>query len=323
MDIVLTFSDNIAGIVTPITLSTVTLRPASSATPAIAISGSWFTDTQWRGDYVAPASPGTYCLNISGEIVDKIGNVMPVPYTYTFKVLREAKVEEVVGPAGGTVSMEGVVDVDIPEGALDTSELISIEMVTDPPPTEGLTATSICLRLGPSGLLFDEPVTVTVYYTAGDIEGIKENNLTIYVWDEVMNRWRRVGGTVYSNENKVVFTVNHFSIFLLAEEVAAEYTFDVTLSRNPFLSSEGTFFMYKLPKAGKVTLKIYDATGDLVRTLLDGAHREKGLYEGDVKWYGDDDFGNFVGTGIYIYKFEVKYDSGGSDREINTVGVIK
>jgi len=197
-------------------------------------------------------------------------------------------------------------------------------MVTDPPPTEGLTATSICLRLGPSGLLFNEPVTITVYYTDGDIEGISnEENLTIYVWDEVMNRWRIVGGTVDPDENKVVFTVNHFSIFLLAEEVAAEYTFDVTLSRNPFLSSEGTFFMYKLPRAGKITLKIYDATGDLVRTLLDGAHREAGLYEGDVRWDGDDDFGNFVGTGIYIYKFEVKYDSGGSDREINTVGVIK
>jgi len=290
-------------------------------TYSVELSGP--TGRTWTGIFEPSEAlaAGEYHVRVSGA-TDRVGNVMDPDTSYTFTVIT-GKVEQVIGPAGGTVSMEGVVDVEIPEGALDTQQTISIEMVTDPPATEPLTATSICLRLGPSGLVFSKSVTITVYYTDGDIEGMNEDNLTIYVWDEVASKWRRVGGTVYPDENKVVFTVNHFSIFLLAEEAAAEYTFDVTLSRNPFLSSEGTFFMYKLPKTGKVTLKIYDATGDLVRTLLDGVSRDAGLYEADVKWDGDDDFGSFVGTGIYIYKFEVKYDGGGSDKEINTVGVIK
>jgi flagellar hook assembly protein FlgD len=51
-----------------------------------------------------------------------------------------------------------------------------------------------------------------------------------------------------------------------------------------------------------VTLKIYDLSGRLVRTLIDGDLREGGYHA--VRWNGNDENGDSVGSGMYIYKME-------------------
>jgi hypothetical protein len=61
---------------------------------------------------------------------------------------------------------------------------------------------------------------------------------------------------------------------------------------NPF--NPVTTINFTLPKAGKVSLKIYNMLGQEVATLIDG-HRTAGLY--NVKWNAE----NFA-SGMYIYR---------------------
>ena len=66
---------------------------------------------------------------------------------------------------------------------------------------------------------------------------------------------------------------------------------------NPF--NPATTIRYNVPGGGDVTLRIYDVTGALVRTLIDGAQTPG---EQHVTWHGDDDTGRHVASGVYFYR---------------------
>ncbi|MGH7451175.1 MAG: FlgD immunoglobulin-like domain containing protein, partial [bacterium] len=68
--------------------------------------------------------------------------------------------------------------------------------------------------------------------------------------------------------------------------------------RNP-----GTVIGFALPAAGKVVVKIYSETGQLVRTLVDG---EMAAGRHTVRWNGHNQFGNAVAAGIYLYQIVVQ-----------------
>jgi hypothetical protein len=68
---------------------------------------------------------------------------------------------------------------------------------------------------------------------------------------------------------------------------------------NPFNPS--TVISYSIPSVSFVSLKIYDILGREVKTLIN-SEMNSGLY--NVQWNGDDNFGNKVSSGIYLYKIE-------------------
>ena len=68
---------------------------------------------------------------------------------------------------------------------------------------------------------------------------------------------------------------------------------------NPFNPS--TSIRYVLPRSGKVSLRIYDQRGRLVRTLVDGAE-EAG--EWTVVWDGRSEDGMRVSSGVYLYQLK-------------------
>ncbi len=70
---------------------------------------------------------------------------------------------------------------------------------------------------------------------------------------------------------------------------------------NPFNPS--TTIAFTLDRNEKVTLKIYNAAGQLVRTLLNG----KALFKGNryrFRWQGRNDKGNPVASGVYFYRLK-------------------
>ena len=69
---------------------------------------------------------------------------------------------------------------------------------------------------------------------------------------------------------------------------------------NPFNPS--TTITYGLKEAAEVALRIYDASGQLVRTLVEGL-QPAGPHE--VTWYGKDDAQKPVASGVYFYRLEV------------------
>ncbi|UCF04570.1 MAG: S8 family serine peptidase [bacterium] len=68
---------------------------------------------------------------------------------------------------------------------------------------------------------------------------------------------------------------------------------------NPF--NPNTTISFQIPAAGYLSLNIYDASGKLVRTLVDG-HWSEGLHA--VNWNGLDNNGAAVASGIYFYKID-------------------
>jgi hypothetical protein len=68
---------------------------------------------------------------------------------------------------------------------------------------------------------------------------------------------------------------------------------------NPFRGA--TAIVYVVPKAGMVTLKVYDVRGVLVRTLVGGVHRADTY---SVVWTAEDEMGNRVKPGIYFLRLE-------------------
>jgi hypothetical protein len=68
---------------------------------------------------------------------------------------------------------------------------------------------------------------------------------------------------------------------------------------NPFNPS--TTIHYEIAQGGKASLRIYDVSGGLVRTLVDRSHNP-GDY--DVRWDGLDIHGRPVASGVYFYRLE-------------------
>jgi len=68
---------------------------------------------------------------------------------------------------------------------------------------------------------------------------------------------------------------------------------------NPF--SQRTLISYQFPKTGRVVLRVYDASGRVVKTLQDGM-QERGSYA--VSWDGRDDKGRTVANGVYFYRVD-------------------
>jgi flagellar hook assembly protein FlgD len=69
---------------------------------------------------------------------------------------------------------------------------------------------------------------------------------------------------------------------------------------NPFNPS--TRISFDLPRPERVTLKIYDLTGRLVRVLVDEDSLPAGRHE--ATWQGRDDHGRKVAAGVYLYRLE-------------------
>jgi hypothetical protein len=71
-------------------------------------------------------------------------------------------------------------------------------------------------------------------------------------------------------------------------------------SPNPF--SKLTLIRFDLPEPAEVTLRIYDARGRLIRTVIEGGLRPGGRHI--VYWDGTTDAGGVVSPGVYFYRME-------------------
>ncbi|MFY7999234.1 MAG: FlgD immunoglobulin-like domain containing protein [Candidatus Kapaibacteriota bacterium] len=75
----------------------------------------------------------------------------------------------------------------------------------------------------------------------------------------------------------------------------------VNAAPNPFV--DNVHIYYNLAKAGNVTMKIFNAMGQEVKTLL---LSEPGVSGANViAWYGDDNTGNIMPNGMYMYRIEI------------------
>ncbi|KQC06203.1 MAG: hypothetical protein APR54_01885 [Candidatus Cloacimonas sp. SDB] len=78
------------------------------------------------------------------------------------------------------------------------------------------------------------------------------------------------------------------------------YVLSLSNFPNPF--NPTTTIFYSLPSEQNVELCIYNLKGQKVTTLV---NETTGQGEHTIQWNGDDEFGNYVSSGIYYYKLNV------------------
>jgi len=98
---------------------------------------------------------------------------------------------------------------------------------------------------------------------------------------------------------------------LVAEPIPEGYALEQN-HPNPFWSAATsrlagnptTMIRFALPRETRVSLKIYNTRGQLVRTLAAGNHYQTGYYQ--VQWDGVDDRGEKVVSGLYFYRLDAE-----------------
>jgi hypothetical protein len=83
--------------------------------------------------------------------------------------------------------------------------------------------------------------------------------------------------------------------FIVPEDYRLEQNYP-----NPF--NPNTTIQYTIPINRKVSIKVYNITGQLVRTLVDNELVNAGTHS--VVWNGKNEFGRTVSTGMYLYSLE-------------------
>ena len=70
---------------------------------------------------------------------------------------------------------------------------------------------------------------------------------------------------------------------------------------NPF--NPETTILFQLGQADRVSVRIFNTVGQLVKTLVDG-HKSRGTYT--IKWNSKDETGTDVASGVYFYQLKTK-----------------
>lgn len=165
----------------------------------------------------------------------------------------------------------------------------------------------------------------------GDVDGDGLNELAIalqgvddslYTYTEVFNpadsTYSRSVASVRPNENRVFMRVlsgDGTNVFV--EDTRIVLPSDYKLSANyPNPFNPSTSFSITLPVDKSVSVKVFDVTGRLVRTLVANRQLAAGTHE--FSWDGTSDGGAAVASGTYLYTLEY-----GNFRQSNTMVLLK
>jgi hypothetical protein len=108
--------------------------------------------------------------------------------------------------------------------------------------------------------------------------------------------------TAYTARDSVTSTpIEPYTIYMYAStldltDVPPAAALDVQAYPNPF--NPTLTIRYQMPQPGNLRIRVFDLSGRLVRTLIDGFIHEK---TGSVRWDGTDDRGHKLASNVYLY----------------------
>jgi hypothetical protein len=116
-------------------------------------------------------------------------------------------VSKIIGTSGGTISdMDGIITVDIPDGALSKDTEITVQPIINFAPNGNDNA----YRLGPEGTKFNKPITLTFKHRKEISAAMPA--LTGIAFQDIDGIWYSTGKFTWDNEQKTVRTeTKHFS----------------------------------------------------------------------------------------------------------------
>ena len=88
----------------------------------------------------------------------------------------------------------------------------------------------------------------------------------------------------------------------ISEKLLKTSTIQLSIFPNP--TKKSTVISLQLPVKETISLKVYDATGRLIKTLVKTQRLEPKTYT--IKWDGRDDKGNLLPSGVYFVRLETR-----------------
>jgi hypothetical protein len=216
---------------------------------------------------------------------------------------------------GGTVGAEGAY-LRAPSGAFKAPTLVTIfegETCAETPKATGLTTegsgnltveeavetVGTSYIYGPEWANLGAPVSVILSYEGLDVT--KENYLSVYQWNG--SGWTDLGGTIDRAHKRVVAETNSLGTFVLGygDEkesgpggfIPASYAL---YQSYPNPAGTSAKIKYALPEDTKVTIKLYNITGQVVKVLVN-EDASAGTYVKEVNADG-------LADGVYLYRME-------------------
>ena len=86
---------------------------------------------------------------------------------------------------------------------------------------------------------------------------------------------------------------------------------------NPFSSS--THFTFQISHSAEISIKIYTVDGRLIRNLS-GIWAEPGFNM--IGWNGEDEVGDPLSNGVYIYKIQARADIDGKSVTVSEISKL-
>ena len=146
------------------------------------------------------------------------------------------------------------------------------------------------------------PVSVSDVNTGTISFNAADNSGAVYRWNG--EQWEKLEGSYYQS-GRMCAVIDGGGIYVYGEApgvvsptVPAELALNGSYP-NPFVAQAA--ISYSLPEAGRATLKVFDLSGRLIRTLADG---DMAAADHTVVWDGRDASGNEVGAGVYFCRLE-------------------
>jgi hypothetical protein len=129
------------------------------------------------------------------------------------------------------------------------------------------------------------------------------HTLTLKVWDVANN----------STSASIDFVV------VKNEELALDHVLNY---QNPFSTNTQFFFEYNQPGIPvDVEIQIFTVSGKIVKTLRD-KFTTNGFRSDPIVWNGQDDYGDKIGRGVYLYKLKVVTPDGKSAEKIEKLVIL-
>ena len=105
---------------------------------------------------------------------------------------------------------------------------------------------------------------------------------------------------IYCDENSDFWLGDVQNMHGVAVEPEVEYNFDIQVCPNPFKGY--TIVSFSVKENSYVELVVYNIKGQKIKTITNRLYN-KGAYQ--IKWYGDDNYGNNVKSGVYLYRLDI------------------
>ncbi|MCS7227974.1 MAG: T9SS type A sorting domain-containing protein, partial [Endomicrobia bacterium] len=132
-----------------------------------------------------------------------------------------------------------------------------------------------------------------------DILGIEEKELVIYYYDEFKNKYVYIGGTVDTKQNTISADVYNLGRFLIASKntVSVISNLENNLISKYFITPANPLIKFSTDVE---EISVYTINGkEVFRKRISNNN-------GNIVWFGKDDLGNFVESGVYICKIKDK-----------------